>query len=288
LGENVAVTRLVVAALLLSWGVASQSGSARMQLEVGPGLVAEASYWPGELAKPAVLILHGFLQTRESPTVHRLATALADDGYSVLTPTLSLGIPQRSQSLACEAVHTHSLEQDVTELASWTRWLAEHAGKPPVLIGHSTGGILVTALLDSDAGLPVDQAVLISLTAFGDGFDAAERLESAELLQAAGTDTMRAFPLSYCQDYVTTPGRYLSYLRWDRLRVERTLRATRTPVTVILGDVDRRSERSWLRRLSGHGIGIRSIPNADHFFDVSHESDLYDEVIRVTEGLGHG
>lgn len=283
-----AVTRLVVAALLLSWGVASQSGSARMQLEVAPGLVAEADYWPGQLAKPAVLILHGFLQTREFPIVRRLATALADEGYSVLAPTLSLGIQRRMQTLACEAIHTHSLEQDVGELASWTRWLAERVGRAPVLIGHSTGGIQVAALLDIEAELPVDRAVLISLTAFGEAFDPAEWRERAQSLQLAGVDAMRAFPLGYCQDYVTTPRRYLSYLRWDALRIERALRATRTPVTVILGSDDPRINHDWLVRLSDYGVGVRSIPNADQFFDLTNEFDLYDEVIRVTEAVGHG
>ena len=41
------VTRVIAALCLVCWGTAVFAGSARMQLEVEPGLVAEADYWPG-------------------------------------------------------------------------------------------------------------------------------------------------------------------------------------------------------------------------------------------------
>ncbi len=91
---------------------ATTSGAERrVELEVAPGLTAAAAYWQGEADMPPVLIAHGFLQTREFPTVSRLAESLADFGYSVLKPSLSLGIDRRTKSLACEAIHTHSMQQ---------------------------------------------------------------------------------------------------------------------------------------------------------------------------------
>ena len=93
------VNPLILGLLVAASAVPVQAGSARIELEVVPGITAEADYWPGEADKPAVLILHGFLQTREFPTVRRLAEALADEGYSVLTPSLTLGLNRRRQSL---------------------------------------------------------------------------------------------------------------------------------------------------------------------------------------------
>ena len=95
-----------------------------MSLELRSGLTAVSDYWPGEADLPAILILHGFLQTREFQTVRRLAEALSDEGYSVLLPSLTLGLDRRRQSVACEAIHTHSMQQDVDELRAWIDWLA--------------------------------------------------------------------------------------------------------------------------------------------------------------------
>lgn len=84
-----------------------------------PGIPASAEYLAGERDKPAVLLLHGFLQTYEFSTVTTLARGLHDAGYTILSPTLSLNIPGRKQRLACEAVHKHSMDDDVAEIARW-------------------------------------------------------------------------------------------------------------------------------------------------------------------------
>ena len=112
-----------------------------------PGITASAEYLIGERGKPAVLLLHGFLQTREFPTVATLARGLQDAGYTVLSPTLSLNIPNRAQSLACEAVHTHSLDDDVIEIARWVGWLKSQGHHSIVLVGHSFGSLQLLAYL---------------------------------------------------------------------------------------------------------------------------------------------
>ena len=153
------VTSLFAWLLLTAMPTTVQAGSARIELAISPGTVAEADYWPGVADRPAVLILHGWLQTHRLPAVRRLAEALADEGFSVLTPSLSLGLHRRRQSLDCEAIHTHAMAQDVVELGAWTRWLAARTGKPPILIGHSGGGIQVAALLEAQPELPIDRVL---------------------------------------------------------------------------------------------------------------------------------
>ena len=110
---------------------------------------ASAEYLVGERNKPAVLLLHGFLQTREFPTVATLARGLHDAGYTVLSPTLSLNIPNRKQSLACEAVHRHSLDDDVAEIGRWVNWLKSRGHRAIVLLGHSFGSLQLLAYLSA-------------------------------------------------------------------------------------------------------------------------------------------
>lgn len=285
------VTALIVVLVTLVLSMSAQAGSARMAITVVPGLVAEAEYWPGEAHKPAVLILHGFLVTREFSTVRRLAEALADEGYSVLTPTLSLGLNRRQQSLACEAMHTHSMQQDLAELRAWTRWLHERSGKPPVLIGHSVGGVQLAALLDAEAAPQTAGAILISLSYFGEeqGPRQVERLlERARADLAAHADAMRPYALAYCKTYVTTAGNLLSYLEWGRERLRDALLRSSTPVTVVVGDRDQRIDRPWLEQLREGGVALRAVAGANHFFDLAHEFDLLDEVLATIAEYSHG
>ena len=275
--------------MALSMGI--HAGSAQMELKLGNGLVAEAEYWPGAADMPAILIVHGFLQTHEFPTVRRLAESLADEGYSVLTPSLTLGIERREQSLACEAIHTHSMEQDVSELRAWTNWLAQRVGKRPVLIGHSTGGLQLAAMLDALPGLPVERVLMISLIYLADdqvASDVEQVREHAQIDHDAGNALLRRYAISYCREYVTTPDRLLSYLEWDADRLTNAMSRIPVPTTVIIGDRDEQIDPRWLESLRQSGVAVRLINGADHFFDLEYEFDLLDEVVMVISGADHG
>src|SRR4030066_1423496 len=138
--------RIVLFCLLISVFPAAAHAVIAQQ-EMRPGITASAEYLIGERSKPAVLLLHGFLQTRDFPTVATLARGLQDAGYTVLAPTLSLNIPNRAQSLACEAVHKHSLDDDVAEIGRWVRWLKSRGHHSIVLVGHSFGSLQLLAYL---------------------------------------------------------------------------------------------------------------------------------------------
>lgn len=286
-----AINALIFGLLLQLAVQPAVAGSARMHLDVAPGVVAEAEYWPGSADRAAILVLHGFLQTHDFPTVRRLAEALADEGYNVLLPTLSLGVDRRRQSLPCEAIHLHSLEADVAELAAWSRWLVERAGKPPVLIGHSVGGVQLTALLDTHRELQFAGLILISLAEF----DAEQNPEQLASLRARATadlardpNAVAAYALSYCKRYVTTPAGLLSYLAWDSARLQDVLLRLNQPVTVIFGLSDDRIDAAWLASLGDAGVALRAVAGADHFFSSTHEFDLLDEVLDALSEVAHG
>ena len=90
-----------------------------IELETAEKRISQATFLQGDNDASPLLILHGFLQTREFSTVNRLVNSLNESGYTVLAPTLTLGISRRKQSLACEAIHTHSVEKDTAEIAQW-------------------------------------------------------------------------------------------------------------------------------------------------------------------------
>jgi predicted alpha/beta-hydrolase family hydrolase len=271
-------------------GVAT-AGSARMELELAPGIVAEADYWPGEADRPAVLILHGFLQTREFPTVRRLAQTLAGRGFSVLTPSLTLGIDRRARSLACEAIHTHSMQRDIAELRAWTAWLAERTGKPPVLIGHGSGGTQLAALLDAGRDVPIARSILIAPSHFAAGPGAppgAVLKTRATAHLARGDETLGSFALGHCRRYLTTPTNLLSYLDWDIDRLRTALVGGGTSVAVVYGDGDGQIDAGWLAELGEGGVALRAVVGANHLLDLSHEGALFDEVVRLISGGQNG
>ncbi len=262
-----------------------------MELALAPGIVGEADYWPGEAGMPAVLIVHGFLQTREFPTVRRLAEALADQGYSVLTPTLTLGLNRRRQSLACEAIHTHSMQRDVAELRAWALWLAQRTGKSPVLIGHSTGGLQLAVLRDAHPEMAISKVLIISPSYFGEeqGPRGVAALRARAIEHSSHDDQeVHGYTLGYCTKYVTTAEGLVSYLDWDRDRLRAALVQGVVPVAIIYGDEDERIDTTWLDGIAGGTTRVHPVRGANHFFDLAHESDLLGEVVKVISGGGHG
>jgi pimeloyl-ACP methyl ester carboxylesterase len=250
------------------------------------GLIATAELLEGDTDKKAILILHGFLQTRDFFTVRRLANALHELGYTLLLPNLTLGIDDRRQSLACEAIHTHSMAQDTEEIDSWVNWLQRRTGNNVTLIGHSVGSVELLAYLAERPASPVDQAILISLIAFAQGPIAREReADRQRALQqlAAGQKTVSNYPLNYCDSYTTTPDNYLSYLTWNGNKTLEILNKMTTKPTIILGGGDRRLGVDWLPLVKQTGAEVIEIPNANHFFDHEYEFDLMDGVIELLE-----
>ncbi|RMG27824.1 MAG: alpha/beta fold hydrolase, partial [Gammaproteobacteria bacterium] len=254
------------------------------------GLRVHADYQRGQPGRAAVVIIHGFLQTQNFPTVRRLADALhEEEGYTVLTPTLSLGISDRRQSLACEAIQHHTMESSAAELLFWVRWLVARGHRRIALIGHSTGSLMVLAALPG-APPAVRQAILISLTYIGQHLDVFERRRHAEDVRRArerlarDPDRIDSYHIAYCKAYAARPGDVLSYYAWDQAHTLQALRKARVPATVILGSADRRIDPDWRKAIAATGTRMLVIEGANHFFDDAHEFDLLDAVSAVLAG----
>ena len=243
------------------------------------GRVALATWHPGHEDKPPILILHGFLQTREFPTVARLGESLAEEGYPVLLPTLTLGVDTRRKSLPCEAVHLHSMEQDAEEVAYWVKWLHQRTGKPVTVIGHSAGSSTLLALSQAHPELPVSRMILVSLLSFRP--DEAST-EGKPVSSADGK--LREYRIAFCKRYPSTPEAFASYRAWDAKRTLQALAASPWPVSVILGGADDRVTADWRARLKVSPAELRVVEDAGHFFDTQYEFDLLDEVMDLLGG----
>ncbi|MET0005298.1 MAG: alpha/beta fold hydrolase [Candidatus Thiodiazotropha sp.] len=260
------------------------SGIARSEiihLQTDRGLTINAEYLDTTSSAPPILILHGFLQTRNFFTVRHISYALHEAGYKVLLPNLSLGINNRRQSLACEAVHNHSMQQDTNEIALWVDWLYDQTDRPVTLIGHSAGSLNLVSYLDAYPDSPVEKSLLISLIAFLQGPVAKEnttertRAEADLILNGVRIERYR---LAYCDHYATTAKDYLSYLAWDPNRTLKAISGMKVKPTIILGGGDNRLGPDWKPQLQSHQAHIIEIDGANHFFDHAYEFDLLDGI----------
>jgi pimeloyl-ACP methyl ester carboxylesterase len=258
----------------------------RARIELGTGLTAQAEYLSGKPSLPAVLVLHGFLQTHDFPTVATLARGLNDSGYTVLAPTLSLGVPNRKQSLACEAVHRHSLDQDLDEIDRWVKWLTSRGHRRIVLMGHSFGSMQLLAYLVGKPDPAVRGYIAASLieTQIG-ATPRAELIARLEDAVARGDQQLVNQPVSYCKKYPSSPGAVLSYVRWDQTRILKALSAYKGAKLLIMGDADAVIGRKWLSTLQQSRTPMALVKGAGHFMDGEHEFDLLEHSLSLLKNI---
>lgn len=278
---------LAVLALLVQSVPALARHGGEVEAKLSSGMVVGASYHPGRKQLPAVLILHGFLQTRDFPTVASTMDALTSGGYTVLAPTLSLGVSRRNKSLPCEALHVHTLEEDAEEIAFWVRWLMSKGHARIALIGHSYGNVQLLAYLGRNPSPVVKQLLMISLTDVEAKQSAAQRARYAQTLReraARGDTGLAEVEFGHCRKYVGPPASLLSYMSISRQRILDALAQSPVPARVIMGSLDDRMGAGWLEQLQARGIAVSVIPGASHFFDNQYEFDLHEAVLQTVTG----
>jgi len=252
-----------------------------VESKLASGIVAAAEYRKGLPEQPALLILHGFLQTRDFPIIRSLTEGLAGSGYTVLAPTLSLGIGKRGKSLSCEAVHTHIMENDIGEVAHWVDWLQSRGHKNIVLIGHSFGGVDLAAYVDAHPNPAVQKLILFSLKDMEYAlWDANLRIDTsgAKALLKRKNRALGTYRLSFCRKYTAPAAAYLSYANWTESRLLHLLAGIRTPIEVYFGANDVHFKQDWPGRVGGTGALVTVIPGANHFFDGPSELDLLEKI----------
>jgi len=271
---------------LLSCGLAAQAVEVSRVLP--NGLVAQAEFRRGAADKPVVVLLHGFLQTHHFPTIHNLTENLADEGYSVLAPTLSLNTPNRSKSMACEALHSHTVKSGVTELGVWVKWLKAQGYRQIVLSGHSLGNVINVAYLLNRPDPAIRKFIGISIMEARLKMPENERQALLQQLQskvATGDRRMVETPFSFCQKFRSTPESVLSYMAWGPQHILDGIANIRVPTTMIMGSRDDRLGPEWAARLQATHARVIIVEGANHFMDGQYEFDLFEHMRTELKGL---
>ncbi|MCK4708885.1 MAG: alpha/beta hydrolase [Gammaproteobacteria bacterium] len=280
---NLKPARLLLVLSALFWVSALQANI--VSLQVSKNITSNAEYLSGDPDKPVLIFIHGYLQTRDFSTVKRLSEALHEEGYSVLSPTLSLGISNRAQSISCESIHLHSLNSDTDEITKWVNWASQQGHKEIVLIGHSAGSVNITAYLAQGAHPAVTKSILISLTHYGPdrptAFETSEHAKVAKDMLHKADNSLHKFALQFCREYVTTAQNVLSYYNWSSKQVLKAITTSTSKNYIILGSSDDRIGPRWLTELEQVSDMIITIEGANHFFDQAHEFDLVDSIENI-------
>jgi pimeloyl-ACP methyl ester carboxylesterase len=255
--------------------------SSVVESRLASGVLVTAEYQQGDPSLPTVMIIHGFLQTRNYLTVNSLFTSLADNGYTVLAPTLSLGIQQRKQSLSCGAIHTHTMDEDVTEIDYWVQWLIKHNHQNIVLLGHSYGSLQSLVYYKKEKNPKIKKIIATSLVdvehVLGED-NAHAQYEAALKRLKNGDQSLSEYKISYCKQYLAPPSAFISYASWSKQKIVDILKNIAIPVDVILGGKDDRMGKDWPGLVKSSGAHVTIIDGANHFFDASFEFDLLDLV----------
>jgi len=285
--DNIFVVQLLrklIQLCLLALLMLPNSASSEIITETLPNnMVVTAEYKLGDPNKPAVIVLHGFLQTYTFLATHNIIEGLADLDFTVVGPNLSLGVPVRKRSLQCEAVHQHSLSSDLDEIYFWLRWLQVKGHNQVIFVGHSWGSQHALAYLTShrDKSNVVGLVAISLVPSESNPKLMSSQLKTINTKNNNSDDTLHKFVLSFCKNYTSTTKGYLSYAEWNDEKLLSALKDITNkgrPVFTILGSADKRLRKKWTKELASAGSRISVVQDANHFFSSSHEFDLIDEL----------
>ncbi len=286
-------SRTLITALCWSLAATTWPGRAaaqQVQLAMENGMTALADYREGDPRLPAVLILHGFLQTYHFSIVQKLADELADAGYTILAPNLTLGVDSRSEPLTCSAIQNHRFEDSDAELVRWLDWLQGRGHVRVAAIGHSSGAARLVHFLTTPAGKRLAAVIAVSPT-----FPAAALAPEAQAAQIARARANLArdarsvdrYTLGYCQDnYVAPPAAALSWSQVTPESLASGFRQGGRRLMVIWGSADRVVPDSLRQVVAGSGVEYHTVEGANHFFSDAGEFELFDLVLAHLEALG--
>ncbi len=273
---------LVAVVILMLFSANTVGYAETLRLQSPDGKFLNAEHLRGDVKRPAVLVLHGFLQTFQFQTTESIINSLSSLGYTIVGPNLSLGISDRLQSMQCQAPHNHTFDDDLREIDFWVGWLRKQGHASVILVGHSWGSQHVLGYTETHPKAPVAAVIAVSLVRAEQAAAVrAKQIAKAEGRAARHDPSLQSYALSFCKTFMATPRSYLSYARWDDARVLDSLarlQERKLPVYAVLGSQDNRSDDEWVREVSARATQVSVIEGANHFFSSVHEFELSDRL----------
>ena len=255
-----------------------------VKLPLPGGQLASATWLDGNKDRPAILVMHGFLQTWSFRATSNIIEGLSSQGYAILGPNLSLGVSMRQQSMQCQAPHQHTFEKDIKEMKSWIDWLKGKGFKSFIIVGHSWGSQHGIGFVNRYSDVNIKGLIAISLVRT----NVEEAIRSKQIVLAkkrlAKKDSaLHKYQLSFCKNYTAVPQSYLSYALWDDKSILKSLgriNKSKIPVYVILGGSDKRIDANWIADVKKNSRFI-IVKGANHFFSSVYELELADKLEEV-------
>ncbi len=251
-----------------------------------------ALHTPDGEPKGAVLLFHGNTMNFYVGAPRFLPPSLTAMGYACLAFNRRghdiLGI---RDSRAAEGAAYQLTSEGIEDNRLAARWMRERGFPPPVVIGHSNGGMLAVAHVVAHPDTPA----MILLSAHGGGKDgvlrssraglmAADRLEeiTAQARTMVGEGRGRELMLMPGWWYVISAESFLDRMTAMPDILELAPRV-RCPVLYLRGDQENAETypAEAFQRLAGGPCDVEIIPDCDHFY-VGRESAV---IARVTSWL---
>ena len=261
-----------------------------LKLQSPDGKFLIAAHLRGDVKRPAILVLHGFLQSFQFQTTENIINNLSSLGYTIVGPNLSLGISGRLQSMQCQAPHSHTFDDDLREIDFWVGWLRKQGHASVILVGHSWGSQHVLGYTETRPKTPVAAVIAVSLVRAEQAAPVrAKQIAKAQGRAARRDLSLQPYALSFCKTFMGTPRSYLSYAHWDDQRVIDSLtrlQERKLPVYAVIGSQDKRLDDEWVQELRRHATQVTVIEGANHFFSSFHEFDLSDRLEAILAQIG--
>ncbi|MDX1351666.1 MAG: DUF1749 domain-containing protein [Thiomicrorhabdus sp.] len=277
--------------IMLTFAMNGQAATVSHNLS--DSMYANAEYVQGDLDKPAILIIHGFLTTNKFHTVIAMSKSLQDEGFTTLAPTLTLGINKRKNSIKCNSIHTHTLQADVDEIDSWVKWLMSRGHKKIIVVGHSSGSQEILEYLNTKPNENIIGSVFTSLFYLkGQELGTLQNeIVFAQEMLSKKQNRPTKYSFLFCKNnYFATPESYLSYMKLDRNYVLESLQQLNIPNYTIMGSADKRYlsvGKNWLDEIEQTGTKLIVVEGANHFFSSEHEFDLQDHLVEIVKSISN-
>ena len=263
------------------------SQAKEIQLSMPNQLMGLAQYWPNDKTKPAILVLHGFLQTGEFSTIQYITDELVNNEYPVLAPTLSLNVNLRRQGLTCDSIHTHNINDNNREIQLWLEWLKQQGYQSIILIGHSSGNLQLISFLQQNRDPAIKALIAVSPGTIWNPYKQEETIADIKKATAAKNSspkTLNKYTLGFCEEnYNSTAENFLSYANWTESHLLKSFKELNLANQVIIGSSDPYIPSQWAEKLRNANIKVTIIKGANHFFSGEAEFLLQDSIIKILD-----
>jgi pimeloyl-ACP methyl ester carboxylesterase len=260
----------------------------------------KSAAWPNG---PTLLITHGTLSHNRSEIISTLQALFLEYDISSLAINLSLGLDNRQGPYDCAIPHRHQLQDAVSELDSWLKWLSSQQVATVIPLGHSRGGNQTAWFATQQNSELVKAMILVApalwnAQASAASYERSYQVPLAPLLAKAselvdvgnGGALLADVDFLYCPGSAASAASIVSYYGADpRKHTPTLLEANQLPVLVIGGSEDTvvpNVQQAFATVIARQPTTrVVEIDGADHFFRDLYADELVEQAVEFIAAL---